>query len=284
MNEKHIHSELLSSLRPQPGKVVLHFQRRRMMKNRMILTPFFLDGPVPGLKELVGEDWWVNEPNITADKPQERMIELYRPLAKAVKRAVESGERPVSIAGDCCTTIGVLAGLQQGGLEPTLLWFDAHGDFNSWETSPSGFLGGMPLAMIVGRGELTMGNGVGQAVLPENQVILTDGRDLDPEEKVAVEGSAVRHLPDVMMLLDKPVPAGPIYVHFDVDVINPVDAPAMNYLAAGGPTVSDLGRVFDTLAESRQVAAVSVSSWNPEMDEDGRSRTAVMGLLERLLR
>ena len=253
------------------------------MKNKMILTPFYLDQPVPGWRELAGEDWWVNEPQLTNEDPQQRMIELHRPLANAVKTAVNKGERPVSIAGDCCTTIGVLAGLQQGGVKPTLIWFDAHGDFNTWETSPSGFLGGMPLAMLAGRGELTMGKGAGQEPLPESQIILTDARDLDPQEKIAVEESAVQHLPDVTMLLNKPLPSGPIYVHFDTDVLNPADAPAMNYLAEGGPSVSALRTVFDYLAESRQVAAVSVSSWNPEMDEDGRSRAAAMSLLVSLI-
>lgn len=253
------------------------------MANRMILTPFFLDQPVPGLLDLTGEDWLINEPLLTALETQERMLELYRPLAAAVQTAVTNGERPVSIAGDCCTTIAVLAGLQRGGLEPTLIWFDAHGDFNTWETSPSGFLGGMPLAMIVGRGEQTMSKGIAQRTLPESRVILTDGRDLDPEEKEAVRQSAVRHLPEVKMLLDQPLPAGPIYIHFDVDVLNPSDAPAMNYLAAGGPSVDELRQVFAYLAQSGQVAAVSVSSWNPEMDVDGRSRTAVMTLLDSLI-
>ena len=253
------------------------------MKNRMILTPFFLDQPVRGLLDLSGEEWLINEPLLAAAETQERMLELYRPLAAAVQTAVTNGERPVSIAGDCCTTIAVLAGLQHGGLEPTLIWIDAHGDFNTWETSPSGFLGGMPLAMIVGRGEQTMSKGIEQRTLPESRVILTDGRDLDPEEKEAVRQSAVRHLPEVKMLLDQPLPAGPIYIHFDVDVLNPSDAPAMNYLAEGGPSVDDMQRVFTYLAQSGQVAAVSVSSWNPEMDVDGRSRTAVMTLLDSLI-
>ena len=129
-----------------------------------------------------------------------------------------------------------------------------------------------------------MGNGSGQAPLPESRVVLMDARDLDPKEKIAVKKSAVQHLPDVAMLLDSPLPAGPIYVHFDTDVINAAEAPAMNYLAEGGPSVSALQRVFDYLADSGRVAAVSMSSWNPEMDEDGRSRTAAIGLLDRLLR
>jgi arginase family enzyme len=66
-------------------------------------------------------------------------------------------------------------------------------------------------------------------------------------------------------------------------VINAQEAPAMNYLTAGGPTVEELRRVFTFLAESGQVSAVSVSSWNPELDEDGRTRAVVMELLEVLV-
>jgi arginase len=74
----------------------------------------------------------------------------------------------VSIAGDCVATMGVLAGLHDAGITPTLIWFDAHGDFNTWETTPSGFLGGMPLAMIVGRGEQTMPHGWAGDPLPNH--------------------------------------------------------------------------------------------------------------------
>jgi len=253
------------------------------MINRMILTPFFLDQAVPALEQVAGEDWWRNMPELFPGEPQQRMVNLYQPLAELVKTAVQRGERPVSVAGDCCTTIGVLAGLQQAEMNPTLIWFDAHGDFNTWETTPSGFLGGMPLAMLVGLGELTMGQGVGLTSLPESQVILTDARDLDPGEKGNVERSAINHLPDVTMLLDSSLPAGPLYIHFDADVINNAEAPAMSYPTEGGPSVAALARVFDRLAETGQIAAVSLSAWNPELDQDGRSREAVMGLLDHLI-
>jgi arginase len=98
-----------------------------------------------------------------------------------------------------------------------------------------------------------------------------------------LENSNVQMLPDVTTLLDKPLPAGPIYVHFDADVLNPDDAPAMSYLAAGGPSAVVLRRVFRRLAQSGQVAGVSVSAWNPNLDEDGRSRIVVMDLLQELI-
>ena len=252
------------------------------MKNKMLLTPFFIDESLPGLKSLVKEDWQINEPTLLPGDKQQRLVTINKPLRDMVADALNQGQRPVSIAGDCCTSIGVLSGLQRAGLNPTLLWLDAHGDFNTWETTPSGFLGGMPLAMLVGRGEQTIVEGVGLKVLPENQVILTDARDLDPDERVALEGSAINHVPDVDTLLDSPLPDGPLYVHFDSDIINPSEAPAMNYLTPGGPSSATLRALFQRLARTGRVIAISVSSWNPEMDGDGRSQKVVMGLLDEL--
>jgi arginase len=253
------------------------------MKNHFILTPYFIDEMWPELLDLAQEDWKVNQLELPEGEVQSRMSQLHEPLAAFVHEIALNGDRPVSIAGDCCTTIGILAGLQRAGIDPTLIWFDAHGDFNTWETSPSGFLGGMPLAMLVGRGEQTMREAVGLHPLLEEKVLLTDGRDLDPEESVALEGSAVTHVPDVRWLPGKGLPDGPLYVHFDVDVLNPETAPAMNYLAAGGPNASEMEQVFRFLTQTGRVSAVSVSSWNPRMDEDGGSREVCMRLVEVLI-
>jgi len=253
------------------------------MDNQYILTPFFLDQRVIGYEPLLDFDWQLIEVPLSEGPAQARMSALYRPLADAVSEAASSGDRPVSVAGDCCTTIGVLAGLHKAGLDPALIWFDAHGDFNTWETTPSGFLGGMPLAMLVGRGEQTIVGGGGMTPLHESQVILTDARDLDPGEREALEESNVTHLNDVQVLLDYPLPDKPIYVHFDTDVIDPRQAPAMNYASPGGPSVESLRRVFRYLAQTGRVAAVSLSAWNPKLDTDGRSREVCMGLLDALV-
>ncbi len=253
------------------------------MKNRFILTPYFLDEALPALEALAGPDWRVNYPVLIAGERQPRLSILHQSLAQKVAETIGAGERPVSIAGDCCTAIGVLAGLQRAGLYPFLIWFDAHGDFNTWETTPSGFLGGMPLAMLVGRGDQTLIDAVELQPLPENNVLLTDARDLDPEEQEAVENSAVRHLPDASALLEYRLPARPLYVHFDTDIINPNDAPAMSYPALGGPSRMELREILRSLAETGRIAAVSVSSWNLKLDEDGHTRKVCMDLLHTLL-
>lgn len=253
------------------------------MKKKHILTPYFLDEVEEDMFDLAKPGWEVIQPLLPSGRKMERMAAIYRSLRDAVAAAAAAGEKPVSVAGDCCTSIGVLAGLQQAGLEPTLIWFDAHGDFNTWETSPSGFLGGMPLAMLVGLGEQSIVEGVGMKIMPEEKVILTDARDLDPGEREAVGGSAVKHLTDVAELLENPLPEGPIWVHFDVDVLNTQELPAVSYPAPGGPSADLLRRVFKRLASTGQIVAVSLSSWNDELDEDGQSRELSMELLDLLL-
>ncbi len=253
------------------------------MRNRFILTPFCLDQSSSELESLAQPDWCINKPTLPSGDKQQRMSALHQPIAEFVADAASRGDRPVSIAGDCCTTLGVLAGLQRAGVHPAMIWLDAHGDFNTWETSPSGFIGGMPLAMLVGRGEQTMAQAAGLTAFPESLVILSDGRDLDPKEKLALAESKVHHAVDVRSLLDHPLLANPLYVHFDTDVVNPNDAAAMSYLAAGGPSSADLQAVFRSLSQTAHLVAVSMTTWTPQLDRDGRSRTVCMQLLRALI-
>src|SRR5207253_8363034 len=118
------------------------------MTNKFILTPFFLDQPRDALRTAAQPDWTLNVPALPEGETQTRMSAIYELLAQLVAQTIREGARPVSIAGDCCAALGVVAGLQRAGVNFNLLWFDAHGDFNTWETTPSGFLGGMPLAKL----------------------------------------------------------------------------------------------------------------------------------------
>jgi len=253
------------------------------MENSFLLTPYFLDEPMPGLETLLQPGWTINQEILSDGPKQIRMAKLYEPLADFTSQTLHKGLRPVSIAGDCCTSIGVLAGLQRSGFDPTLIWFDAHGDFNTWETTPSGFLGGMPLAMLVGRGEQTITASVGLKPIDENKVFLTDGRDLDPGERSALVYSNVTHFKRVADLLTMPAPKGDVYIHLDTDVIDPAIAPAMNYPSPGGPTIDILRSVFNYLARNCRIIAISLSSWNPEMDSDGSTQEVCMDLFSELM-
>jgi arginase len=119
--------------------------------------------------------------------------------------------------------------------------------------------------------------------LAEDRVILADARDLDPGEKKLIEAANIIHLPDVKSLLDTPLPDGSLYVHIDMDIVNPAEASAMNYLAAGGPSATELQSVMKHLSRTEKIAAVSVSTWNPKMDKNGQSRKVCLGLLNTLI-
>ncbi len=254
-----------------------------MSLNHPLLTPLFLDTRAPGLEALARPGWVLNNPTMPAGDQQTRMGVVHRALADLVAASLGAGRRPVSIAGDCCTAIGVAAGLQRAGLDCRLIWFDAHGDFNTPETSPSGFLGGMPLAMLAGRGDLRMPAAVGLTPLPENSIILTDGRDLDPEEAEMLKHSEIVHLENPGDLIGCDLGDDPLWVHFDVDVVALVDSPAQNYPAEGGLRAASLQPVFAALAATGRLAAVSVSTWNPEVDHDRRSEKTSMNLLRNLV-
>jgi arginase len=262
------------------------------MQNQWILTPFFLDAPEPRLRQLAEPEWHVNEvalpsadavsPASAAERQLARMSAIHRPLAARVAEIAAQGERPVSVAGDCCSVIAVLAGLQRAGVDPVLVWLDAHGDFNTHDTTLSGFVGGMPLAMITGRGNQSLLRAAALRPLPDEDVLLADARDLDAPERELLERSAVTRFDDVRTLVDH-VPDRPIYVHFDVDVIDAADAPAMAYPVAGGPDPETLRVQLARLRETRRLVGVSMTPWALDRDKDGRTAEACWSVLHALV-
>jgi arginase len=248
-----------------------------------ILSPFFLDEARPALDRLVGPHWHANRPTLSASGRQDRMAVIHRCLAGIVADAVRNGRRPVSVAGDCCAAIGVLAGLQHAGVDPVIVWLDAHGDFNTPETTRSGFIGGMPLAFIVGRGDGSMLQAAGARPVPESDVILGDARDLDPEERIALEGSRVRRAADVTAIPDLLPPDRPVYVHLDPDILDPTEAPAMGYPVRGGPRLATLREVGRRLAGTGRVVAASLTTWDLDADPGGRTERACLSALRAIV-
>ena len=224
----------------------------------VISVPFFIGEPMPGFD--VPEPHSTLDPELPFGRPTDRMAVLYDKLAALVAEA----SSPVVYSGDCLSITGVAGGLQRRGIDPTVLFFDAHGDFHTWETTPSNFLGGMPLAMLTGRGEQTIVDGVGMTPIEDDRVWLVDGRDLDPGEDDAVAESGI-HQVTVEQIATNP-PPGDLYVHIDVDVVDPTDMPGVNYPAPGGPSADAVAQAIAALHGTGRVVALSFSSWNPALD------------------
>jgi arginase len=203
-------------------------------------------------------------------------------LYEALAATVAASARPRVQAGDCVATLGVAAGLQRRGVDFTLVWLDAHGDFNTWETTPSGFLGGMPLAMLAGLGDQAIVEALGVQALAAGRILLAGARDLDPGERenlgsAGIPQAAVEDLPALTP------PDGPLYVHLDLDVVATDEMPAVNYPAAGGPSAAAVRRALDHLFATGRVAALSVTCWDPALDGAERSRSTAGPLVGDLL-
>ena len=250
------------------------------MTDLWLLTPQFFEMPETALSGVVPDHCATNGPHPIKDRSPEAMATVHRPIADFAEKAVARGNRPISIAGDCCASIPVLAGIRRAGVDPVLVWIDAHGDFNTPETSPSGFLGGMPLAMVVGRGPQGMCGSVGLSPLPEDRVWLIDGRDLDPLERVAVDRSALRRTG--MAGLGSLQIEAPVHLHLDIDVIDAAEAPANNYPVRGGPSVFETAVACGAFAARNQIVAISVSGWAGALDHDGRTQAACATILAAL--
>ncbi|MEM9146759.1 MAG: arginase family protein [Pseudomonadota bacterium] len=249
------------------------------MTDRWIVTPRFFEEPEPALVSVCPPDVAINDLEIEFRTPPELAL-IHGGIANFVTDTLAEGDRPISVSGDCCCALPVLAGLQRAGVEPDLVWMDAHGDFNTPETSPSQFLGGMPLAMIVGRGPQWMCAGIGLRPISEEQVLLVDARDLDPEERTALEGSRVTHitLPEIAEIAFD----GPVLLHLDVDVINAEECGAFRYPVAGGPSAFDVAAAVADLERRADVAAISISGWTGALDRDGSTARAVAHILESI--
>jgi len=253
------------------------------MPDNYIITPYFLEKPVPELASLPFRDATLNDEMIDHEDPVARFTSLYPKLTDFVHRSLEQGHRPVSIAGDCCNTIAVMAGLQRANMDATLIWIDAHGDFNTHDTTPSGFLGGMPLAMIAGLGDMSLCETVDLTPLDGKKIILTDGRDLDPGEADLVENSNLLHVANMAELLTMELPDGPLYVHFDTDIINLDEMSAVAYPAPGGPSAAIVTEVLSHLGNTGQVAAASMTCWTPELDNDNHCQDMCVKAFKALL-
>lgn len=253
------------------------------MRPVFIFAPYVM-GTFNPSKAAMGRHNWRLVTVVPSDEtPIERMGTLCRAVADEVAAVKANGNLPVVVVGDCTFSIGVLAGLQRQTPDLTLVWYDSHGDFNTHETSPSGFVGGMPLAMLCGHGEQTIVERAGAKIHPEADVILTDGRDLDPGEAEAIAESDVVHLPNVEDLTSQDFSNAPLYIHFDSDVLQLADLSAVNYPAEGGPSLQTIADSLAYLANTGQVAAVSVTMWNPELDTNNTAEQTVMTLVEDFL-
>jgi arginase len=234
-----------------------------------------------GIAEQVGAQVVEIAPQFNDD--EEPVVSVNRALAKAIRDHADS--LPLILAGDCTSCWGAMAGLS--AQHPDVLWYDAHGDFNTPETSPSGFLGGMPLAAMVGKGNEKLVQAIGLKTIPESSVTLVDARDLDPEEGNLLRESDVNHLPDVADIKARTWEHRPMYIHFDGDVLRLEDNPAVGYPASGGPTLQETIASVQHAIQNSDVQGVLFTLWDnrkPGAETSQESLLSVVRAVSEALR
>ncbi|MEU9828498.1 arginase family protein [Micromonospora chersina] len=205
--------------------------------------------------------------------------------ASAVAPVVAAGGVPMVFSGDCLLAGGTLAGVQRAGLDPAVVWFDAHGDVHTLQTSTSGYLGGLSVRLLTGAHLDLYSDVFGLHPVAPERVVLVDARDLDLAEAEYLAGSATRRIQVDEVAADA-VPAGPLLLHVDVDVIDAGAVPALRFPAPDGPSVdSVLGACGRLLATGRVVAFDVACPWWPTDSDDHRdTRTQLLSRLAALSR
>ena len=235
------------------------------------------------------------------------VLDVNSALADLVEQALFDDALPLVVAGNCNATLGVQAGLQRGGaMDAALVWLDAHGDFNTPDTTETGYLDGMPLAMLCGRAYRdAVARELHADALPETSVLHAGGRDFDRKERSsllasdvrAVDGDALReHGPAEAMIpalsalarerrdawgLDANEPP-PAHLHVDLDVLDPAAAPGVTFPSPHGLSAAQLLEAIDLVRERFGLIAVTVTSFTPSRDEAGTTLAAGLAVLQRV--
>jgi arginase len=219
-------------------------------------------------------------------------FDLHRTLAREVRGALDAGRFPLVLSGNCGAVVGVVGGL---GGQTALAWFDGHGDFNTPETTRSGFLDGMALAVATGRCFRGMAASVpGFVPVPEQEAFLVGARDIDPEERTAIEGSrlgwvtvaqirkegAAAALQPVLSRLR----ARRIHVHVDLDVHDPTLAPANEFAPKDGLAPHEVQEAVRAIGAALPISSASIGAYDPSVDPEGRALAAGVELIELFAR
>ncbi len=207
-----------------------------------------------------------------------------------------TADKVIVVGGECSETVGAMAGLAEAwGSKPGMLWLDAHGDFNTPETSPSGYIGGMCLAAACGRVP-QLASGIGQSPpLAGERLVHIGSRALDPAEVEAFNASpaklytaqqvrksgaadvaeeASRHLENR---------AEWIACHLDVDVMDPEYIPSVNYPTPGGLTQQETSTIIRALLRTGKLRALEVAAYTTSADRRRTTAATLVRFLREVL-
>jgi arginase len=231
----------------------------------------------------------VGEPTL---KYLDQIVPITRETASHVAYHLAEGALPIVLGGDHSIALGSVGGVAQIRRPIGLIWFDAHGDFNTDETTPSGNIHGMILAALCGVGDLRLVNAAGSdAHVDPSHTAIVGTRDLDDGERKLLRAAGVRVY--TMAEIDRRGMAevtreaielagngtNGIHVSFDMDIVDPTEAPGVGTPVPGGVTYREAHLAMELVAESGRLIALDVVEVNPILDRENRTATLAAELI-----
>lgn len=223
------------------------------------------------------------------------VVEKSTKLAGKVDEVIRSGSFPLVLGGDHSIAIGTLAGVSKHYKKLGVIWYDAHGDLNTAETSPSGNIHGMPLAVSLGLGhrDLTEIGGYSPKVRPENVVII-GARALDAGEKKLIKEKKIKvytmHeidrmgmakvVEDTVSYLKQKTDG--VHLSLDLDGLDPHDAPGVGTPVIGGISYRESNLAMEMLAETHIITSAEFVEVNPILDDKNKTAKLAVGLMASL--
>ncbi|WP_226585686.1 arginase [Halobacillus litoralis] len=216
-------------------------------------------------------------------------------LAETVDQIIENNRFPLVLGGDHSIAMGTLAGVAKHYENLGVIWYDAHGDLNTADSSPSGNIHGMPLAVSLGIGheKLTGIHGYEPKIKPENIVII-GARSLDEGERVLIKEKGIKvytmHEVDRMgmtQVIEESVDylkdrTDGVHLSLDLDGLDPNDAPGVGTPVMGGLSYRESHLAMEMLHQSEMITSAEFVEVNPILDEKNKTATVAVGLMGSL--
>jgi arginase len=245
-----------------------------------------------------------DEGNVAASEPEtspidhphlkylEPILAFCEQLASVVERASGPNDFPLVIGGDHSLALGSITGAAKARGSVGVIWIDAHPDFNTDQTTPSGNIHGMPLAALAGFGDerLTKLGGFSPKLSPAN-IAIVGARDIDPGERDLLRTAQVQvftmkdidrlGLPEAITQALKIATTGTngLHVSFDMDSLDPREAPGVGTPVRGGITYREAHLAMELIADSGKLTSLDVVEVNPILDQENRTANLAVELI-----
>ncbi|MFF2482875.1 arginase [Paenibacillus sp. NPDC058071] len=234
---------------------------------------------------------------VPAMKHAAEVFDAGRIIAPLVRRAADAGTFPLTIGGDHSIAIGTVAGLAAEGREMGVIWFDAHADLNTEDSSLTGNMHGIPLATALGLTRLQAGAiSAGAGEISPMRTVLIGVREIDPAEAETIRKLGIRcfGMSDIRRLGMKAVAeqalaiagngANAIHLSFDIDSIDPAEAPGTGTPVAGGVSSREAKEALALFGRSSKLASADFVELNPRLDQQWRTAKLMAELIESLFK